>query len=119
MHHFKKRLLMTLLAALHCGCMNSMMERQSKLRTQQVPECPLAYALTRLEISGLEWAFSDSLSPPDACLAAFYPKAGKDSHSLSMIRLASPLMMLSLPVDAVLDTVTLPLSVKGASRTDE
>ena len=92
------------------GCTTVMVQKQAKPRADDHHMCPDVYPLTRMEIASLAWAFSDDLSPDDPCLARYYPKAAKDPFYASSNRYMMPLYILSLPVDVMVDTVTLPFA---------
>jgi uncharacterized protein YceK len=98
-----------ILASLCAGCTSMMVQQQGKHTASRYPECPVYFNATRMESASLEWAFSDSKKPPDACLARFYPKADKDPFYRDSNQALIPLYVLSLPVDALVDTVSLPM----------
>lgn len=102
------------LAGLCGGCTSFLLQQQGKHWTGHYPDCPRYFCSTRLEAASLEWAFSGDQQPPDACLAHYYRKAGKDSFYQDFNRAMAPLYLLSLPVDLMLDTITLPLAAAAA-----
>jgi uncharacterized protein YceK len=87
-----------------------MVQKQAKPQPDPQHVCPDVYPLTRMEMASLAWAFSDDPSPGDPCLARYYPKAAKDTFYASSNRYMTPLYILSLPVDAMVDTITLPFA---------
>jgi uncharacterized protein YceK len=101
-------------AVVCAGCTSFLVQQQGKHSTGHYPDCPTYYTSTRLETASLEWAFSDASKPPDSCLGHYYPRADKDSFYMDVNRAMSPLYILSLPVDFLLDTITLPLAVSTA-----
>ena len=111
MHYLIRLLLLLTLTLATAGCTTLMLEKQGKPKsaTQTRQVCPSYYAMTRLDAAALDWAFSSQPVPADACLALYYPKAAKDSLYQNATLWMSPLIMLSLPFDIMVDTLTLPL----------
>ncbi|MGZ8218885.1 hypothetical protein [Methylomagnum sp.] len=92
------------------GCTSFVTQQQGRYWPGHYRDCPGVYTLTRMELSSLEWAFSDAMAPTDTCLAHYYQKARKDSFYSEVNRYLIPGFILSMPVDALLDTVTLPFA---------
>ena len=104
----------SLLVASGTGCTTMMLEKQGKPKAEHASVCPVVYAMTRLDVAALDWAFAADPRPADPCLALYYPKAAQDTLYQTSTRYLSPLMMLSLPLDVVLDTLVLPISLSRA-----
>lgn len=109
MKNFIRLALVIPLAGLSGGCTSFLIQQQGKHWPGHYQECPRYFSATRLETASLEWAFSGERKPPDACLARYYPKAGKDGFYQDVNQALIPLYVFSLPVDVLLDTFTLPL----------
>lgn len=92
------------------GCTSFITQQQGKAWPGHYKDCPNIYTATRMELSSLSWAFSDDSAPSDSCLRHYYPKAEKDSFYQNVNKAMIPFFILSLPADALLDTVTLPLA---------
>lgn len=105
--------LLALIALLLCasGCTKMMIEKQGKPKAEHAAVCPRAFGLTRLDSAALDWAFSDSSKPDDPCLSLYYPKAAQDTLYQNSTRWMTPGILLGMPVDVVVDTLTLPLSL--------
>lgn len=95
---------------LNSGCMSSLIERQRDNKARNPPSCPQAYSMTRLDMAGLDWAFSENQKPSDPCLADSFVKAGQDPFYQNSVRYLTPLIVLSLPIDLIIDTLTLPFA---------
>jgi uncharacterized protein YceK len=109
------RLLLPLLAeGLVSGCTTLLVEKQAKPKQAHAQQCPRLYSLTRMEMAGLDWAFSDPGKPADGCLALYYPNADKDPLYQTSYSYLSPLMIMSLPADMVVDTLTMPVNLAVA-----
>lgn len=109
------RVLLTLQAAMIApGCTTLLVEKQAKPKLAHVQHCPSLYSLTRMEMAGLDWAFSSPGKPADNCLALYYPKADKDTLYQTSYSYLSPLMIMSLPADMVVDTLTMPVNLAVA-----
>jgi len=109
------RLLLSLLAAgIASGCTTLLVEKQAKPKLAHAQQCPRLYSLTRMEMAGLDWAFSGPGKPADHCLALYYPKSDKDSLYQTSYSYLSPLMIMSLPADMVVDTLTMPVNLAVA-----
>lgn len=102
-----------LIALLLCasGCTKMMIEKQGKAKAEHAAVCPRAFGLTRLDSAALDWAFSESSKPDDPCLSLYYPKAAQDTLYQNSTRWMIPGILLGMPVDVVVDTLTLPLSL--------
>jgi uncharacterized protein YceK len=92
------------------GCTSFIIQQQAKHPPSHYGDCPRVYAATRMELSSLSWAFSDDLTPSDACLNHYYKKAAKDPFFRDFNKLMIPGYLLSLPADVVVDTITLPFA---------
>lgn len=114
MKEFIRLALVIPLAGLGGGCTSFLLQQQGKHWTGHYRDCPTYFSATRLEAASLEWAFSGEQKPPDACLAHYYRKAAKDSFYQDFNQAMTPLYVLSLPVDVLLDTITLPLAASSA-----
>ena len=104
---------LALIALLLCasGCTKMMIEKQGKPKAEHAAVCPRAFGLTRLDSAALDWAFSESPKPDDPCLSLHYPKAAQDTLYQNSTRWMTPGILLGMPVDVVVDTLTLPLSL--------
>ena len=102
-----------LIALLLCasGCTKMMIEKQGKPKAEHAAVCPRAFGLTRLDSAALDWAFSEHPKPDDPCLSLYYPKAAQDTLYQNSTRWMTPGILLGMPVDVVVDTLTLPLSL--------
>jgi uncharacterized protein YceK len=100
------------------GCTSYLMQQQGKAWLGSYKDCPSVYAMSRMELASLDWAFSAESRPADPCLAHYYPKADKDSFYSDVNRYLAPLYVLSLPADALLDTLALPISAAAAMADD-
>ena len=105
--------LLALIALLLCasGCTKMMIEKQGKPKAEHAAVCPRAFGLTRLDSAALDWAFSEHPKPDDPCLSLYYPKAAQDTLYQNSTRWMTPGILLGMPVDVVVDTLTLPLSL--------
>jgi len=101
----------TLLLLCANGCTKMMIEKQGKPKAEHAAVCPRAFGLTRLDSAALDWAFSESSKPDDPCLSLYYPKAAQDTLYQNSTRWMTPGILLGMPVDVVVDTLTLPLSL--------
>ena len=101
------------LAGAFSGCTSYLVQQQGKPWPGHYADCPTVYGSTRMEISSIAWTFSGESSPPDSCLGHYYPKSDKDSFYLGVNQWLTPLYVLSLPMDVMVDTVTLPLAASG------
>ncbi|RQW79886.1 MAG: hypothetical protein EHM62_06105 [Methylococcus sp.] len=110
---FRRLLLITLLLS-GTGCTKMMTEKQGKPKAEHAAACPRVFGLTRLDSAALDWAFSENPQPDDPCLSLYYPKAAQDSLYQNSTRWMTPGILLGMPVDVVVDTVTLPLSVTAS-----
>lgn len=104
------KLMAVLTLGMAAGCTSFVTQQQARHWPGHYRDCPKLYTLTRMELSSLEWAFSDDLAPADACLAHYYPRAHKDSFYSGANRYLIPGFVLSMPVDALVDTFTLPFA---------
>ncbi len=110
---FGRLLLITLLLS-GTGCTKMMVEKQGKPKAEHAAACPRVFGLTRLDSAALDWAFSENPKPDDPCLSLYYPKAAQDSLYQNSTRWMTPGILLGMPVDVVVDTLTLPLSVAAS-----
>lgn len=95
------------------GCTAYLVQQQGNPWPAQYPDCPSIYTATRMEIASVSWAFSGESAPPDSCLAHYYPKATQDPFYRDMNQWLTPLYFLSLPMDVLVDTITLPFAAAG------
>jgi uncharacterized protein YceK len=109
-HRFGRLSLIALLLSAS-GCTKMMIEKQGKPKAEHAAVCPRAFGLTRLDSAALDWAFSESPKPDDPCLSLYYPKAAQDTLYQNSTRWMTPGILLGMPVDVVVDTLTLPLSL--------
>ena len=109
-HRFDR---LALIALLLCasGCTKMMIEKQGKPKAEHAAVCPRAFGLTRLDSAALDWAFSENTKPDDPCLSLYYPKAAQDTLYQNSTRWMTPGILLGMPVDVMVDTLTLPLSL--------
>jgi uncharacterized protein YceK len=108
------RLLLITLLLYGTGCTKMMIEKQGKPKAEHAAACPRVFGLTRLDSAALDWAFSENPKPDDPCLSLYYPKAAQDSLYQNSTRWMTPGILLGMPVDVVVDTLTLPLSVAAS-----
>ncbi len=102
------------LAGSLAGCTSYLTQQQGQPWPGHYADCPSLYTLSRMELASLEWAFSGASQPADPCLAHYYPKAGRDPFYGEVNQYLAPFHALSLPMDALLDTLALPVSVATA-----
>jgi len=114
----KLTLLLPVLACALAGCTSFIIQRQGKLPPEHYRECPSVYALSRMEWASLEWAFSGEPKPEDPCLRHYFKKADQDGFYRDSNQYMVPLYLLSLPMDATLDTIVLPFTAAGALMED-
>jgi uncharacterized protein YceK len=112
-NRFGRLILITLLFS-GTGCTKMMIEKQGKPKADHAAACPRVFGLTRLDSAALDWAFSESPKPDDPCLSLYYPKAAQDTLYQNSTRWMTPGILLGMPVDVVVDTLTLPLSVAAS-----
>ncbi len=96
------------------GCTSYMTQQQGQPWPGHYADCPSLYTLSRMELASLEWAFSGDSKPADPCLAHYYPKANRDPFYSEVNQYLTPLHALSLPMDAILDTLALPVGIATA-----
>ena len=109
-HRFGRLTLIALLLSAS-GCTKMMIEKQGKPKAEHAAVCPQAFGLTRLDAAALDWAFSERPKTDDPCLLLYYPKAAQDTLYQNSTRWMTPGILLGMPVDVVVDTLTLPLSL--------
>ena len=115
MKRFIRHLACLILSLTASGCTSVILQRQGspQILAQARKTCPELYQLTRLDLASLEWAMFDDNQPADPCLALYHPKAAKDPFYASMNAYMSPLYVISLPVDVMIDTLALPFALSS------
>lgn len=108
-----QRLGMALLLVTLSGCTTTMLQTQHRPDPNHKKVCPTVYAMTRLDLAGLDWAFSNQTKPESPCLQLYFPKAEKDGFYQNSVRWMSPLMILSLPPGIIFDTLFLPATLSN------
>lgn len=100
------------------GCTSFVIQQQGKPWPGYYRDCPAIFTMSRMELASLSWAFSGETKPADPCLKHYYTKADQDGFYRDINQYMTPFYVLSLPVDAILDTLVLPFTAPSALNED-
>ncbi|SMF95568.1 Protein of unknown function [Methylomagnum ishizawai] len=100
------------------GCTSFAIQQQGKPWPGHYADCPSVYTLSRMEWASLAWAVSGAPKPGDACLKHYYTKADPGGFYRDINQYMAPFYVLSLPADAMVDTMALPFTLPTALAED-